>query len=177
MVQSTTNEPYPLETKLSGILEGFMLYLIRTITKLITYILLSIFIFSSYSNAQLNDPVLGIWKTIDEKTNKPSSLIRLDEKNGELIGVVTELIPTPGEALVTHCNLCKDERKGKAIIGMVIMKGLKRVGQGSWSGGEILDPEEGEIYKVKITMVNDKTLEVRGYIGIPLLGRTQLWVR
>jgi len=154
-----------------------MLYLIRTITKLITYILLSIFIFSSYSNAQSNDPVLGIWKTIDEKTNQPSSLIRLDEKNGELIGVVTELIPTPGEALVTHCNLCKDERKGKAIIGMVIMKGLKRVGQGSWSGGEILDPEEGEIYKVKITMVNDKTLEVRGYIGIPLLGRTQLWVR
>ena len=154
-----------------------MLNLIKAIAKLITYIVLSISIFSSYGNAQSNDPVLGIWKTIDEKTNQPSSLIRLDEKNSELIGVVTELIPTPGEVLVTHCNLCKDDRKGKPIIGMIIMKGLKRVAPGNWSGGEILDPEEGEIYKVKITMVNDKTLEVRGYIGVPLLGRTQIWVR
>ena len=154
-----------------------MLNLIKVITKLIAYIVLSISIFPSYANAQSNDPVLGIWKTIDEKTNQPSSLIRLDEKNSELIGVVTELIPTPGETLVTHCNLCKDERKGKPIIGMIIMKGLKRVAPGNWSGGEILDPEEGEIYKVKITMVNDKTLEVRGYIGIPLLGRTQIWIR
>jgi uncharacterized protein (DUF2147 family) len=158
-------------------LKTFMLNLIKAIAKLITYIVLSISIFSSYGNAQSNDPVLGIWKTIDEKTNQPSSLIRLDEKNSELIGVVTELIPTPGEVLVTHCNLCKDDRKGKPIIGMIIMKGLKRVAPGNWSGGEILDPEEGEIYKVKITMVNDKTLEVRGYIGVPLLGRTQIWVR
>jgi len=154
-----------------------MLNLIRNIAKLTTYMVMSISIFSSYGNAQSNDPVLGVWKTIDEKTNQPSSLIRLEEKNGELIGVVTELIPTPGEALITHCNLCKDERKGKPIVGMIIMKGLKRGAPGNWSGGEILDPEEGEIYKVKIAMVNDKTLEVRGYIGIPLLGRTQIWVR
>jgi uncharacterized protein (DUF2147 family) len=154
-----------------------MLNLIRNTAKLISYIALSISIFVSCANAQSNDPVLGVWKTIDEKTNQPSSLIRLEEKNGELIGVVTELIPTPGEVLVTHCNLCKDERKGKPIIGMIIMKGLKRGAPGNGSGGEILDPEEGEIYKVKITMVNDKTLEVRGYIGIPLLGRTQIWIR
>jgi uncharacterized protein (DUF2147 family) len=145
--------------------------------RFIQYIILGVFLFVSYSNAQSTDPVLGIWKTIDEKTNQPSSLIRLDEKNGELIGTVTELILTPGETLVTHCNLCKDDRKGKPITGMVIMKGLKRSSPGVWSGGEILDPEEGEIYKVKITLVNDKTLDVRGYIGIPLLGRTQTWVR
>jgi uncharacterized protein (DUF2147 family) len=150
---------------------------LQIITKLIQCTVLGTFLFVSYSNAQSTDPVLGIWKTIDEKTNQPSSLIRLDEKNGELIGTVTELIPTPGEILVTHCNLCKDDRKGKPITGMVIMKGLKRSSPGVWSGGEILDPEEGEIYKVKINMVNEKTLEVRGYIGIPLLGRTQTWVR
>ena len=150
---------------------------LQIITKLIQYTVLGAFLFVSYGNAQSTDPVLGVWKTIDEKTNQPSSLIRLDEKNGELIGTVTELIPTPGETLVTHCNLCKDERKGKPIIGMMIMKGLKKSSPGIWSGGEILDPEEGEIYKVKINMVDEKTLEVRGYIGIPLLGRTQTWVR
>ena len=150
---------------------------LQIIAKFTQYTVLSAFLFASFSNAQSTDPALGIWKTIDEKTNQPSSLIRLDEKNGELIGTVTELIPSPGEILVTHCNLCKDERKGKPITGMIIMKGLKRSSPGVWSSGEILDPEEGEIYKVKITLVNDKTLDVRGYIGIPLLGRTQTWVR
>jgi len=150
---------------------------LQIIKKFSQLTVLSAFLFISYGNAQSLDPVLGVWKTIDEKTNQPSSLIRLEEKNGELIGTVTELIPTPGETLVTHCNLCKDERKGKAITGMIIMKGLRKSSPGVWSGGEILDPEEGEIYKVKITMVNDKTLDVRGYIGIPLLGRTQTWVR
>jgi uncharacterized protein (DUF2147 family) len=150
---------------------------LQIIKKFSQLTVLSAFLFISYSNAQSLDPVLGIWKTIDEKTNQPSSLIRLDEKNGELIGTVTELIPSPGETLVTHCNLCKDERKGKPIIGMIIMKGLRKSSPGVWSGGEILDPDEGEIYKVKIKMVNDKTLDVRGYIGIPLLGRTQTWIR
>ena len=150
---------------------------LQNIKKFVQFTVLGAFLFVSYSNAQSIDPALGVWKTIDEKTNQPNSLIRLDEKNGELIGTVTELIPTPGETLVTHCNLCKDERKGKPITGMIIMKGLKRSSPGIWSGGEILDPEEGEIYKVKIIMVNDKTLDVRGYIGIPLLGRTQIWVR
>ena len=147
------------------------------IAKLIQYTVLSAFLLMGCAYAQSIDPIFGVWKTIDEKTNQPSSLIRLEERNGELIGIVTELIPSPGETLVTHCNLCKDERKGKPIIGMTIMKGLKKSSPGVWSGGEILDPEDGEIYKVKITMINDKSLEVRGYIGIPLLGRTQTWIR
>ena len=128
-------------------------------------------------SAQSVDPALGVWKTIDEKTNQPSSLIRLEEKNGELIGTVIELIPTPGEPLITHCRLCKGERKDKPIVGMVIMNGLKKEKTGHWSGGEILDPEEGDIYKVKIATEDGKTLRVRGYIGISLIGRTQVWVR
>jgi uncharacterized protein (DUF2147 family) len=128
-------------------------------------------------SAQSIDPALGVWKTIDEKTNQPSSLIRLEEKNGELIGTVIELIPTPGEPLITHCRLCKGERKDKPIVGMVIMNGLKKEKAGYWSGGEILDPEEGDIYKVKIATDDGKTLKVRGYIGISLIGRTQVWVR
>ena len=127
--------------------------------------------------AQSLDPALGVWKTIDEKTNQPSSLIRLEEKNGELIGTVLELIPTPGEPLITHCRLCKGERKDKPIVGMVIMNGLKKEKLGYWFGGEILDPEEGDIYKVKIATDDGKTLKVRGYIGISLIGRTQVWVR
>ena len=128
-------------------------------------------------SAQAIDPALGVWKTIDEKTNQPSSLIRLEERNGGLIGTVIELIPTPGEPPITHCRLCKGERKDKPIVGMVIMNGLKKEKPGYWFGGEILDPEEGDIYKVKIATDDGKTLKVRGYIGISLIGRTQVWVR
>lgn len=134
-------------------------------------------VLSSSALSQIADPALGIWKTIDEKTNQPSSLIRIEERNGELMGTVVELIVTPGEKLITHCNLCKDERKDKPIVGMVIMRGLKKEKSGYWSGGEILDPEEGDIYKVKIATDDSKTLKVRGYIGLALIGRTQIWVR
>ena len=134
-------------------------------------------VLSTSGIGQAQDPALGVWKTIDEKTNQPSSLIRIEERNGELMGTVVELIATPGEKLITHCNLCKDERKDKPIVGMVIMRGLKKEKSGHWSGGEILDPEEGDTYKVKLATDDGKTLKVRGYIGISLIGRTQVWVR
>ena len=145
--------------------------------KIAQFLLLSFLFSQTMVIAQSSDRVIGVWKTVDEKTNQPSSLIRIDEHNGELIGTVLELIPQPGEILVTHCNLCKDERKGKPIVGMVVMKGLKKDKAGYWSGGEILDPEEGDIYKVKIATDDGKVLRVRGYIGFSLIGRTQIWVR
>jgi len=118
----------------------------------------------------------GLWKTIDDVTGKPRSLIRISEKNGEFIAVVEKGLreTDTGEAV---CDKCKDERKGKKIIGMTIAKGLKQQGH-KYEGGEILDPENGKIYKCKMTL--DETgnnLEVRGFIGISLLGRSQTWQR
>jgi uncharacterized protein (DUF2147 family) len=144
--------------------------------KFLSFLLVSLLFSSTIVMAQSADPVLGVWKTIDEKTNRPSSFIKIEERHGELIGTVTELIHD-SESSITHCNLCKDERKGKPIVGMVIMKGLKKDKSGYWSGGEILDPEEGDIYKVKISTDDGKALRVRGYIGFSLIGRTQVWVR
>lgn len=129
------------------------------------------------SNVLAQDMTLGSWVTIDEKSNLPSSRILIEERNGELIGTVTELITTPGEMLQTHCTLCKGDLKGKPIIGMTILKGLKKDKPGQWSGGEIVDPDDGEVYKVRLSTDDGKILKVRGYIGIPLLGRTQNWIR
>jgi uncharacterized protein (DUF2147 family) len=118
----------------------------------------------------------GLWKTIDDTTGKPRSLIRISEHNGEFSAVVEKGLreTDTGEAV---CDKCKDERKGKKIIGMTIAKGLKQHGH-KYEGGEILDPENGKIYKCKMTL--DETgnnLEVRGFIGISLLGRSQTWHR
>jgi uncharacterized protein (DUF2147 family) len=128
-------------------------------------------------NAQISDPAVGVWKTIDEKTNTPSSLIKIEEVNGALEGTIIKTFLQPNETPLVYCMLCKDEHKDKPIIGMKIMTELKRIKPGYWSNGKILDPEEGETYRVKIGTDDGKKMEVRGYIGIPLLGRTQVWYK
>ena len=118
----------------------------------------------------------GLWKSIDDKTGKPRSLIRIHENNGEFSAVVEKGLreTDTGEAV---CDKCTDERKGQKIIGMTIAKGLKKNGD-KYDGGEILDPENGKTYKCKMKL-NEKgdELEVRGYIGISLIGRSQTWHR
>lgn len=118
----------------------------------------------------------GLWKSIDDKTGKPRSLIRITESNGEYSAVVEKglLATDTGEAV---CDKCTDERKGQKIIGMTIVKGLKEK-NGVYQGGEILDPDNGKTYKCKMKL--DETgnkLEVRGFIGISLFGRSQTWTR
>nr|WP_231968628.1 DUF2147 domain-containing protein [Polynucleobacter necessarius] len=92
----------------------------------------------------------------------------MDEVNGSLEGTIIKTFPRPNETLLVNCNLCKDELKDKPIIGLKIMSGLKQDKPGGWSGGKILDPKEGEYYKVKISTEDDKKMDVRGYIGVPL---------
>ena len=132
---------------------------------------------STIAFAQATDPAVGVWKTIDDKTNQPASLIKIEEVNGLLQGTIIKTFPAPGETPLIYCNLCKDDRKHKPLIGMKIMSGLKKDGTGSWSDGKILDPKEGEIYRVKIATEDGKKMDVRGYIGVPLLGRTQVWYK
>ena len=136
----------------------------------------SCFISASVS-AQSTDPAIGVWKTIDDKTNQPASLVKIEEVNGSLEGVIIKTFPRPNENPLVSCNLCKDDLKDKPIIGLKIMSGLKQEKPGFWSGGKILDPKEGEYYKVKLSTEDGKKMDVRGYIGVPVLGRTQVWYK
>lgn len=123
-----------------------------------------------------NSPV-GKWHTIDDKTGKVKSLVEIyDAGNGTLSGKVVELIHSDmGPNAV--CKDCKGENHNKPITGMVITWGLKQDGK-TWEGGKILDPKNGKIYSAKMTPSQDgKTLDVRGYLGFSLLGRTQTWQR
>ena len=121
----------------------------------------------------------GLWKTIDDESKKEKSLIRITEAGGVLTGKLEKLLdPTAKPDAV--CDLCSDERKDKPVVGMTLVKGVKQSDsdKGRWDGGEILDPNNGKTYKVRLTPgEGGKTLAVRGYIGAPLLGRTQTWVR
>lgn len=126
--------------------------------------------------ADASSPV-GVWRTIDDKTGKEKSLVRITEVNGEFRGTIEKLFREPHEDQNPHCEKCTGDKKNKPVIGMVIMTGLKHDGE-MYSGGEILDPANGKTYKCK-TWLEDKgkKLHVRGFIGMALLGRTQVWVR
>jgi len=119
----------------------------------------------------------GVWKSIDDKTKKERSIIRITEVNGEFKGVVEKIFDRPGDDPAHLCKECKGERKDKPIIGMTILWGLKKDGD-IWAGGEILDPDNGKTYRCKMTLSEDgKSLNVRGFIGISLIGRSQIWWR
>ncbi len=120
---------------------------------------------------------VGLWRTIDDKTGKEKSLVRITEVNGELRGTIEKLIREPNEDQNPVCDKCSGDKKNKPVLGMMIMAGLKRDGK-EWTGGEILDPNNGKTYKCKMSLDDGgKKLNVRGFIGVSLLGRTQVWIR
>jgi uncharacterized protein (DUF2147 family) len=128
--------------------------------------------------AQASDasPV-GLWKAIDDNSGKPTALIRITEERGELRGKIEQLFRAPGEDPNPKCTLCSDARKDQPIIGMTIVSGLKKDGD-EYKDGEILDPNNGKIYKSKLSVHDGgKKVEVRGYVGVPMFGRSQVWLR
>ena len=129
-----------------------------------------------FSTITLAASPAGLWKSIDDKTGKPRSLIRISEDNGVFSGVVEKGL-LEGDTGERVCDKCTDERKDQKIIGMTIIKNIKQK-DGNYAGGEILDPDNGKVYKCKMKL--DETgnkLEVRGFIGFSLLGRSQTWMR
>jgi len=119
---------------------------------------------------------VGLWRTIDDDTKAVFQTICIVDNAGVLSGKV-EKINDPEKAKAV-CEKCSDERKNQPVLGMTILRNVKAAGDGVWEGGDILDPNNGKLYKVRLRPVDGgKQLEVRGYIGMPMLGRTQTWIR
>ena len=121
----------------------------------------------------------GLWKTIDDETKKEKSLIRVTESGGVFTGKLEKFLD-PATKSDTVCDKCSDERKDKPVLGMTLIRNVKKNADeaAQWDGGDILDPNNGKVYKVRIKPTDGgKSLEVRGYIGSPILGRTQTWLR
>lgn len=119
---------------------------------------------------------VGTWTTIDDATGKPKSVVQITEDNGKLQGKVLEVLQSEQGPHPT-CTKCEGERKDQPIEGMTIMWDVVKDGD-SWDGGRILDPKSGKVYKVKLTPTdNGQKLDVHGYVGFSLLGRSQVWER
>lgn len=120
----------------------------------------------------------GLWKTIDDDGKTEKSLVRITDTTGTFSAKVEKIFEAAKQD--ARCEECSDDRKNQPVLGMTIVKGVRANldDKALWDGGEILDPNNGKTYKVRMKPVDGgKRLEVRGYIGTPLLGRTQTWVR
>ena len=134
------------------------------------------------SSVNSQSPLIGTWKTIDDEgpnKGKASSHIEIFEKNGVYFGKITKLLIDPPDKV---CDKCPGDLKNKPLIGMIIVKDMKKTGNvdkklgEEFTGGTILDPDSGDIYKCKM-WVKDDVITARGFIGISLFGRSQEWQR
>lgn len=124
-----------------------------------------------------DDTPVGLWRNIDDATGKPKALIRISENNGVLEGKIEKLFRPADQDQHPVCVKCEGALKDQPLIGLQLLNGLKKSGD-EYSGGTIVDPESGKVYKSKLTLTDGgKKLSVRGYVGMPLLGRSQTWVR
>jgi uncharacterized protein (DUF2147 family) len=127
-------------------------------------------------NSSGNSPV-GLWKTVDDATGKVKSVVSIWVENNKLYGRIQKIMDPDLKDPNPTCQDCTGDQKGKRVIGLRILWDLRKDGDG-WSGGSILDPESGKIYKCLLSVEDGgKKLKVRGYLGVSLLGRTQYWLR
>jgi uncharacterized protein (DUF2147 family) len=120
---------------------------------------------------------VGTWQQFDDRKGDLRSLIRIEQTGEELAGTIVKGFPRPGEPEHARCDKCPAPFKDQPIEGLRFMWGLKGRGR-EWDDGRVLDPDDGKIYRVKLRLSEDgKTLDVRGYVGVSLFGRTQRWKR
>lgn len=120
---------------------------------------------------------LGQWKTVDDETGETKSIVEIYEQGGKAFGRIVRLLPTASNPNAI-CSPCADEYEGSNMQGVVIMRDMEfDAGSGEFSGGRITDPKDGKVYRCKMELDGPTRLRVRGFIGISLLGRTQVWQR
>lgn len=124
---------------------------------------------------------IGYWKTIDDVTGKPKAIVQISEKKDKtLVGQILKIYPDPGVDENEICTACSGNKHNKRIVGMTILEGLtqNKDQANEWNGGKILDPKNGKEYHCLVQAVDQgQKLNVRGYIGIALFGRSQTWLR
>lgn len=119
----------------------------------------------------------GLWKTIDDQSGQAKGLVRIREIAGKFEGKIDKIFPKPGDDPAPRCEKCEGVLHNQPVLGLTFLWGFTKQGD-EYQGGEILDPENGKIYRAKMKLIErGKKLEVRGFIGFSLFGRSQTWIR
>jgi len=136
-------------------------------------LILSIVVFFIFQ-VSFSQTIFGKWKTVDDETGMEKGIVEIYEKAGKVYGRIIEILEK--EKKHFKCEMCEGEDKNKPVLGLVIIKGMKKKGD-FYEGGKITDPKNGKSYHCKMNLEGKDKLIVRGYIGISLFGRSQTWFR
>ena len=151
--------------------------LLRLNLKLICFAFLAWVIVASASVYAAETSPAGLWKTIDDQSGQAKGLIRIREIAGKFEGKIDKIFPQPGDDPAPRCEKCEGSLHNQPVLGLTFLWGFTKQGD-EYQGGEILDPESGKVYQAKMKLVDGgKKLEVRGFIGFSLFGRSQTWLR
>lgn len=126
------------------------------------------------TNSINSQSIFGKWYSTNEETGEIDSVIEVYKKQEKAFGKIIEIKNSERKNAV--CDLCKDKNKNKPILGLNILNGLEKDGE-EWSGGTILDPRNGNVYKCFIQLVQQDKLKIRGYFGLSIFGKTAYWQR
>ena len=143
-----------------------------------TSMMVGVLVFTAAAPLRAAEPTAaGLWEQIDVKTGKPESWFKITERNGVYEGAVAKIFFKPGEDQNWVCDKCEGADRGRPVLGLTLIKGMRRNGL-SYENGTIMDPRDGSVYRALMRVSPDgQKLEVRGYLGISLFGQTQVWNR
>ena len=148
------------------------------LVQLLLPLLFSLFLVASCaaSESMIASPV-GLWRVFGDKSGQSEALVQISENRGLYEGRITTVFPRPGVPSNARCESCPGERRNQPLQGLLILTASRKTGKDDLEG-EILDPEDGTIYRCTLRLLeDDRRLLVRGYVGITLFGRTQTWSR
>ncbi|NNM82440.1 MAG: DUF2147 domain-containing protein [Burkholderiales bacterium] len=119
----------------------------------------------------------GLWRVIGDKSGVAEALVRIDNRDGIYVGKIVKVFPRPGIDPSVICDRCPGTRRNQPVEGLTILTGMHWNGK-EYAGGEILDPDSGELYRCSMKLAEDgRKLHLRGYLLAPLFGRTETWFR
>ena len=124
-------------------------------------------------NCPANSGIDGLWESFYLDTGARSAYICIQTKGGELHGKIVKNYPRRGEN-ATVCDKCPGNKQGQPFVGLEVVWGFTDNGNGEWTGGHILDAENGDVYTAK-AQLQGKELHLRGYVGVPMFGKTTVW--
>ena len=148
--------------------------------KVLTIAILLLFNAAAWAAPAGGEPsALGWWEQVDEKTGQAESWFNITEKDGVYSGKIVKMFPKPGDPPPEswRCTKCEGAEQNAPVLGLSLIKNMKRNGL-AYENGTIMDPRDGTVYRALMNLSPDgKKLEVRGYLGYAVFGRSQMWNR